>query len=209
METGINAHLLTYLIDKLIKHDFHEQIEIKMFKSAHPGWNEKKETYHFGYGQFGQESLYRIKLETIFKHKSPNQIIEAFIDSKMSKTLVNEIKQYFMAHTSLGQTDSILKMVSDVSNDMSRSLRKQKKYKKAFEEEFQTIRDNTDSITNDLKDVRTDIDSHNSTLYNLQLKLTNHEKILIRLEDKIDKIDDKFNLLTDFIDMMAGSKPQS
>jgi predicted nuclease with TOPRIM domain len=127
----------------------------------------------------------------------------------MSRILISEIKQYFMAHISLEQTISILKMTDGVSSDVNKSLEKQKKHKKMFKEEFQVVRDNIDSIINNLTDVQKDVESHDGTLRNIQFRLSNNEKVLIRLEDKVDKIDDKFNLLTDFIDMMTSSKPKS
>ena len=208
MNSVIDKHLLNYLIYKISSHTFAGEYCTVSFKRY---WNNKEydfdATCHQNYEEYLKET---------FNGLTPSSIIDGFANSKLNIELTSSIIQYILLYVSRLNYDDLDSKIDQIrekidkinkdddSNDDSndnktieknteRSLKKLRKLK-------YSIRRNTDDLSSEISNSQRETSADISILSDVVKNLESVEN----LERKIDIIDDKFNLLSSFIDIAAN-----
>jgi len=215
MNSQLDKHLINFLVHKISSYDFKTECKIDIRKF----WNQSN-IYVISRGDYKTDDEYKKHLTDIFSSVYTTTLIESLTNSNMDIDFMVSLIQYISSYQSIMKFDTLCREISNVysrvgdvynkldkndnnnndsdndnsnnndsstSDNIEKSLKKLKKIKRTQEEKFSDLRD-------DVRSVESHITQEN--------KLVKNE--INDLERKVDIIDDKFNLLSSFVDMVAN-----
>ena len=188
METTIDKHLLNFLVYKISTFNFTPDCQLKIGSY----WNSQ--TYYLSRINYEDEDDYKIKLENIFKYKSPSDIIDIFDNSDVNMELRISIIQYITLYIVAKNVSTKINEIYDTVTDVESNLRD------TINTSESNISDKIDNMESNIQDKTTRLES------TVEYNNDQLSKKIFELERKIDILDDKFNLLSNFIDMVANKK---
>jgi len=205
MEICVTKEIVDFIIEEFVRYDIQNSEGSIIMNDKHYDVSRKSQS----------EPEYRDMMRSIFSYKPYITIITAFSKSDLPLDLRNTIIHYLYYNVMLVESkksalhyenitttlDKLENNINDTKpNDtMFEKIKKIKNKIKSNESVISDILNNTETIERNINDIYNPENDLDSVRYTLKT-ITND---IARLESKIDIIDDKFNILVDFINTIT------